>query len=396
MAFFDPTRPAYLANPYPALARLRKEEPVHWSAGLRAWVCTRYEECSLALHDGSRFTTDPTLTESPRAEAILAHRKSVPLGKVATLGTTSGEAHRRLRQVVNPVFAPAAVKSLETGIAADVEALLDAAPAGQPVEFMAAFANVLPRRVMLRVMGFPPDHAEELQHAFAAIEVTRSNPSAGSPADAMHAQEALAGQLESLLSAGAAEATVLGALGHARGSDANLSPDEVLSVAAHIATVGADPTSGALGNALLALATHPDAAEDLRADPSLTRSAVHEFLRFDSPTHIAPRFAVVETELGGRRVRRGDAVLAVVGAANRDPAVFEKPDRLDIHRDARKQLSFGQGEHICLGMGLALSMLETGLNAILRRWPTMEVASEPVYSGSIELRVPDSLILRFA
>jgi len=393
VAFFDPTRPAYLANPYPALGRLRAQEPVHWSAGLRAWVCTRYEECSLALHDNSLFTTDPTLTQSPRAAAILAHRRSVPLGEVATLGSTSGEAHRRLRQVVNPVFAPAAVKSLEPSIASEVDALLDAIPAGQPFEFMSTFANVLPSRVMFRVMGFPPEQAEDLQRALAAIEVSRSNPRAGSTAAAVQAQETLAAGMEPR-SRSVVEGSVLGVLGQALSSEANLGPEEVLSVAAHIATVGADPTSGALGNALLALATHPEAAEALRADPSQMHAAVHEFLRYDSPTHIAPRFAVTDTELGGRRIRRGDAVLAVVGAANRDPAAFEDPDRLDIHRDARKQIAFGQGEHICLGMGLALSILETALNAILRRWPAIELANEPVYGGSIELRVPDRLVLR--
>ena len=122
--------------------------------------------------------------------------------------------------------------------------------------------------------------------------------------------------------------------------------------------------------------------------------AVHELLRYDSPSHIVPRFAAIDTELGGKRVRRGDAVLAMVGAANRDPAVFSNPDKLDIERDARRQLGFGQGEHICLGAPLALMILEIALNGLLARFERFELAEPPEYGPSVQLRVPDRLVLR--
>lgn len=394
MAFFDPTRPAYLANPYPALEALRRQEPVHWSANLRAWVLTRYDDCAQALHDGTRFTSDPARTTGPRAEAILAHRRSMPLGETGTLGTTSGEEHRRIRQVVNPIFSPAAVREFFPVIEAEVEALMPAISTGEPCEFMAAFANGLPRRVMDHVMGLSHDQAERLQPLLATIEVTRSNPRAGSQELSAAAISQARASLDQLASEGLPPNTVLGTLAQAHKS--SLSSDEALSIAAHIATVGADPTSGALGNAVAALAGNPAALETLRSNPSLLRGALHEFLRYDSPTHIAPRFATTGTEMGGRRVRQGDAVLAVVGAANRDPAAFNNPDELDVTRDARKQFAFGQGEHVCLGMHVALAIMEAALGAIIAAFRSIELLRPPVFGGSIELRIPDQVVVRFS
>ncbi|MCC6960770.1 MAG: cytochrome P450 [Dehalococcoidia bacterium] len=393
MAFFDPTRPGYLANPYPALEALRRQEPVHWSANLHAWVLTRYDDCAQALHDSARFTSDPAKTTGPRADAILAYRHNMPLGETGTLGTTSGDEHRRIRQVVNPVFSPAAVRDFIPVIGEEVRAAVAGISPGEPCEFMETFANDLPRRVMHHVMGLPPGRADELQQLLATIEVTRSNPRSGSPAlsAAAIAQATIA--LETLAAGGLPGNTVLGAL--ALAGDAALSNDESLSIAAHVATVGTDPTSGALGNAVVALAANPGALESLRANPALLRAALHEFLRYDSPTHIAPRFASLDTEMGGRRIRRGDAVLAVVGAANRDPAAFENPDDLDVTRDARKQFAFGQGEHVCLGMHLALAVMEAALGAIIAEFRRIELLRPPAYGGSIELRIPDQVFVRF-
>ena len=396
MAFFDPARPGYLANPYPALAQLRREDPVHWSAGVKAWVATRYEECAEVLHAGDRFTTDPARTEGPRASAIMAHRASVPLGEVATLGSTSGEAHRRLRGIVNPVFAPGAVRSIEPRIADLVGKLLAGMPRGEPFEFMAGFADPLPRLVMNSVMGFPEDGEGFLQRSFATIETTRSNAGGGEEmVEAARRAQSEANQLLApYLSNGLRPATVLGALAADRTDGRGLGIDEITSVAAHISTVGSDPTTGAIANSVAALANHPGAMNELRREPGRIRTACHELLRYDSPTHIAPRFAVVDSVLAGRKVRRGDAVLVMVGAANRDPAAFHDPDRLDIDRDARRQLSFGQGEHLCLGASLALSIMENALNGLLSHFDSIELMGSTEYGSSIGLRVPDRMLVR--
>ena len=396
MAFFDPTRPAYLANPYPALTRLRCEDPVHWSAGLNAWVATRFAECAEVLRDGRRFTVDPARTAGPRAAAIAAHRAMAPLGNVPNLGTSSGAAHRDLRRRVNPIFTPAAVRAAAPMIHELATCLVEAIPPGEPFDFMAALANPLPRQVMARAMGLPAADADSLQRDLVTIEVTRANARAGPAmvARAEAARASVAATFAPHAGRGLPGTTVFGALTAASEHGDTLDADPLISVAAHIATVGADPTSGALANAVAALAANPAVIDALRRSPNRMAAAVHEFLRYDSPTHIVARFAAEETRLGARRIRRGDAVLAVVGAANRDPAMFPEPDTLDITRDARRELSFGQGEHICLGAPLALAIVAITLELLMARFARIELAAEPAYGGSVELRVPDRLMLR--
>jgi len=393
MAFFAPLRPSYRADPYPALAALRREDPVHWSAELQAWVVTRYVDCGTVLRDGTRFTSDPALAGGAQAESLLAHRAAVPLGMVPNLGTTSGRPHRSLRNVVNPVFTRQAVAHLEAVITGSVRRLLDAVPEGRPFEFMAGFAQPLPRLAILAAVGCPAEQEERLQQALLTIELTRTTPGpTAASLVAARSAESDAGHIVDLYRSGLLPSnTVLGALMPAGGEPRSAA--EVTSVVAQIATVGAEPTIAALGNAVLALATHPGAAARLRAEPAGVSNAVHELLRFDSPTHIIPRFAARDGELAGKRVRRGDTVLAVVGAANRDPAEFPDPDTLDWKRDARRQLAFGQGEHFCLGGALALLILQVALSGLIRQFGHIELAAPPRYGGGVLLRRPDSLYL---
>lgn len=394
MAFFDPTRASYRANPYPALAALRREDPVHWSAQLHAWVPTRYGECATVLHDTRRFTSDPVGMAGARAAAILAHRAAVPLGEVPNLGTTTGAIHRHLRAVVNPVFTAAAVRLRSAAIAVEVGRLIEEIPEGIPFDFMEMVAGPLPRRAMVAVIGCPPADSEGLQRALLAIEMTRSNPnpSAALVAAARDGESTADGILRPHLEGSLAPSTVLGALMPL--GPASRTVAEVTSLLAQIATVGAEPTTAGLGNAVLALARHPEACAALRREPSLIHNAVHELLRFDSPTHIIPRFASVECELAGKHIHPGDTILVVAGAGNRDPEAFANPDALDCRRDARRELAFGQGEHICLGAPLALALLEAAVTALFKRFSHIDLASEPEYGPAIQLRRPNRLMLR--
>lgn len=395
MPFFDPRRAVYLAEPYPALARLRAEAPVFWASNLEAWVVTRYADCSTVLHDGARFTPHPEISAGPRAEAVSAYRASAPLGLAGSLGTTTGDEHRRLRSIVNPVFSPAVVHGCETEIAAACEEFVEALPHGAPFDFMEAMGNPLPKKVVFQRLGLPESNGEDLRDVLAFVERTRSNPR--SEAAVLSASRTALKALRAMLSpapGGEAPAgSVFGALQSAAQNEA-VTPDEVLSMLAHIALVGSDPTSGALGNGIAALATRPELFERLRREPGNIRQAVHELLRFDSPTHMVARFAAADSEMGGRRIRRGDSVFAMVGAANRDPAEFERPDELDLDRDARRQLGFGQGEHICLGAPLALAIMQTALACLLARFERIELVAAVEYGPTVELRVPSRLMLR--
>ncbi|HEX6030307.1 MAG TPA: cytochrome P450 [Tepidiformaceae bacterium] len=398
MAFFDPTRAAYRANPYPSLARLRREDPVHWSPAVNAWILTRYDDCALVLRESDCFTTDPSAGVGPRAEIIGRHRASVPLGTAPTLGTSTGEQHRRLRHIVNPLFAPAQVERLRPSIASRVEALLDTIPRDEPFDLIEAFADPLPKQVMLEVMGIPPADAQRVQRWFATIELARTNPTVPPAlvAEARSARAASVAFLRTYEEGGLRRDSVLATLLRASGAEAGLSPDEVVSLAVHIGMVGTGPSAGAIANGLAALLEFPGELAMLRNDPAHMPAAVHELFRYDSPTHAVPRIAVEDTILAGRRIRRGDVLLAMVGAANRDPAAFADPDRLDLARDARRHLGFGQGEHLCLGAPLARVIAEEALRSLLQRFDRLEVVGGLEYGPAFELRMPERMIVRAA
>jgi cytochrome P450 len=198
--------------------------------------------------------------------------------------------------------------------------------------------------------------------------------SPGAPPSAIQASERAIEQTEEILDrvdAGEDEA-LLPALLAAEGR-AEIDREQVLSLAAHIGTVGLAPTTGLIGNGLHALLSNPDQMQSLRNNPELIPNAVHELMRYDSPIHAVPRLATRDIELHGRRIRRGEAVFVVAGAANRDPEVFGDPDRLDVRRDARQHLGFGMGPHICLGGPLARMIGEVALQAIIERFPKLHL-----------------------
>jgi cytochrome P450 len=398
MAFFDPTRAAYRANPYPSLARLREQDPVHWNASIAAWVLTRYDDCALVLRDHERFTTEPRAARGPRAVAMARYRQSAPLGDAPTLGTTTGDEHARLRAIVNPLFTPAAARAARPEIDRITEDLLDAVPDGQAVDLVGTFADPLPKQVMLMLMGVPLEDAALVRRWFATIELVRTNP--GVPpalmAEAKAARAEATAYLKPYFAGGLPQKSVLAALIRAAGAERGLGMDEILSLAVHIATVGTGPAAGAIANSVATLLAHPAQMEALRRRPQLIPVALHELLRYDTPTHMVPRLAVNDTDLAGRRVRAGDMLLTMVGAANRDPAAFADPDTLNLARDARRHLGFGQGEHICLGAPLARVLTEASLAALLRRFSRIEPVGAPEYGTRLELRLPERLPVRAA
>jgi cytochrome P450 len=173
-----------------------------------------------------------------------------------------------------------------------------------------------------------------------------------------------------------------------------ISFDDLVMLVIHVSLAGNGPTAYAIGNAMLALASHPDQYAALREDVGLVRGAVEECLRFDTPTHVVHRFVTAPTELGGRKLRTGDIVAVVVGAANRDPARFPDPDTFDIRRETAGQLAFGHGIHFCLGAPLARLELAALLTVLCERFATLELVPGGLQRGdTFLLRGPSRLAL---
>ena len=314
--------------------------------------------------------------------------------------------HRRLRVAVQRAFTPGAVTRLREATAANAAALLDAAEAGQPFETMAGLADPLPVDFVIALLGVPEDRISRYRDAALAVQTARAH-SHRDPMLARQAQRAegvLFEELEQLIAEERGTPGSLldvlvqpstGAEQTASGETAPaLAPDERVKMAYDMAVSGNNSTAFFLGNALYALATHPDAVATLRRRPELIRNAVDEVLRFDGPTQEVMRFAACDTELGGRQLKQGQAVLVMVGAAGRDPDEFPDPDRFDVERDAPAHLNFGTGIHFCLGMPSVRVLGETMIEALLARFDAFEVASRGVdWGGTLPLRGPRYLRL---
>ncbi|WP_322796057.1 cytochrome P450 [Tepidiforma sp.] len=381
MAFFDPARRGYAEDPYPSLERLRREEPVHWSTALGAWVVVRQADCAAVLQDTERFSADPEREGAELGRRVAAHRRAMPFGGAAILGHADGAEHARLRAVVNRAFSARAVAARREMAAGLVRELLEGVRPGAPLEVMEGLARPLAVLTALAQFGVPREQGPAYFAAANAVMRARVD---GLDAPGAAEEAVAAGRFLLGLLADADGDTLLGTIGQAV-DGGEVTPEEAVMLAVHIALAGNIPTAMALGTALEALARFPEAREAVLQHPLLAGEAVEEALRWDSPTHAVPRFAVSETELGGRRIRAGQQVLVMVGAANRDPERFEAPGEFRLERPERRHLSFGVGSHFCLGAPLARAELSEAVREVLARFGRYRVA-EAVRGGSFLVR----------
>ena len=378
--YFNPNRASYTANPYSALAALRAETPVFLSLDVQAWIITRYDACADVLRDHEGFSASRDHAVGRMAELMRADQDRLPI-QVPPLAGTDAPEHTRLRRIVNRVFHPGTVAAVRPLVEAAANQLLDQVDPDAPFDVVAALAEPLPALALAPVIGLPGESPVAAVAALNVIERVRTAP--GAPPAAIAASERAIAQTNALLEQvepGGSESLLPVLLASEEAGD--IPREQVISLAAHIGTVGLAPTTGLIGNGLHALLSHPDEFSALRNSPELIPGAVHELMRFDSPIHAVPRLATRDIELHGRRIRHGEAVFVVAGAANRDPEVFEDPDRLDVCRDARQHLGFGMGPHICLGGPLARMIAEVALHTLIDRFPRLHRVPEQ------EQRVP--------
>ncbi len=389
-----------MQDPYPALARLRSEDPVFRSRDLDGWVLTRHEDCAFVLREQGLFGNDPTLSSGGMRAHVEASRAKSPLGSTPTLGAADPPLHPRLRGLIARAFTPRMVED-ERGVVAEIAArLIDDAPAGQPFELMSGLAEPLPVMVISDLLGL--EQGEQAPVREWAQALTRVVAGGELPPEAYREAElAKSSLLEFLRTYGERHAGVSGRklisiLVEAEAEGDQLSIDELLSFTVFLYTAGSGPTAYMLANAVSALLAHPDALEAVRADRSLLRRAMEESLRWDSATQVLLRFARETCEVGGRRVMKGDTLFVMVGAAHRDPTVFAEPDRYDLGRTmaSAQLLSFGVGPHFCLGQPLAFVEGEAALGAVLDRFPHLQMAVDGFErGGTFLLRGPKRLAL---
>jgi cytochrome P450 len=373
--------PEVLANPYPLYSRLRTEAPVHWDPFLHAWVVTRYPDVVRVLHE---FSADRTPTPEQLERINLSAISPIAAVMVKQMLFLDAPAHTRLRSLASSAFTPARVRVLRSHIQQIADTLIDAAMAAQPgqMDIIAEFAEPLPAIVTAEMLGVPIRDHRQLKDWTAVFAEMLGN-FQHNPDNVPKVLRALKEMLEYFrervreLRAHPREGLINSLLTAEINGD-RLSEEEVIANSIVTMVGGQETTTNLIGNGLLTLLRHPTEMQRLRDDPDLIPSAVEELLRYESPSQHTARMARTDLELGGRKIRKREAVIAVMGAANRDPERFPDPDRLDLARRDNRHLAFGWAAHFCFGAALARIEGQVSFSTILQRMPELALQQVPL------------------
>ena len=380
-------------DPYPGYAALRERSPVHRSRLLGAWVVSRYADVDAILRDHRRFGTDPRKAALPRRQ-----RRRLPPEHELTMLTLDPPDHTRLRALVSQAFTRSRVHALEGRIRRVVAELLDAIDDPAGFDLMAAVARPLPAIVIAEILGIPAaDRDRFIRWADQRARLFEPTVSRRERRLAGRASRECNAYLTGIIARRRREPRddLLSALVHAEAAGERLSGQELLNMVRMLIVAGTETTTNLIGNGMLALLRHPAELAWLRADPGCIPRAVEELLRYDAPVQATFRRALADCEVNGATVRRRDTVVVLLGAANRDPAVFDDPDRLDVARDGRAHVALGRGIHHCLGTMLARLEGRIVLEMLLARFAPIELAGpRPRFHRNLVLRGLRSLPLR--
>ena len=374
-------------DPYPTYQALRRAEPVHVSPFLDVVVLTRYADVDL-VHKDRRFSVDRRLWEwFPPME-----------GYEPSVGSLDPPDHTRLRRLVSGSFTARLMERSRPWARALVNEVLDRAEQRGGLELVEELAYPLTMTVFNHTLGLPQADAPRFREWTGRL-VRLLDPLALQDDGVGPAIRTVEDQMMGYLAGVVADRRreprddLISALIAADEDGDVLSERELVLVLEFLLIAGYETTARLIGNGILALLLHPDQLALLRDRPELIGSAVEELLRWDAPTQLTLRVAREDCELGGRPVRRGQGVAGLIGAANRDPEQFPDPDRLDLARSPNPHLSFGHGVHFCLGAPLARLDAQVAIGELVRRFPRLRLAGEPVRGQTIMVRGLTSLPL---
>jgi cytochrome P450 len=392
--FLKAMSPAFREDPYPLYdafrgrSRLLKVADTIWFALGHADVTAMLRHPKLST-DESRATTE-----------IGQHEQSA--FKSRSLLFMDPPDHTRLRGLVARAFTPRRIEDLRITIEAIARELtgdVTARSAAGPVDLIECFAYPLPVRVICALLGVPASDQARFTAWSRSVARTVDPSVLRTPeidAAIEQGERELNAYLEDLLDLRrkAPADDLLSALVAVEADGDRISPREVVDLARLLLIAGHETTVNLIGNGLLALLRAPDQLAQLRLTPELLAGAIDELLRFDSPVQITQRVATEDLDLLGHKVSKGDEILLILGAANRDPSAFADPHRLDVRRDdARRHVAFGGGIHHCLGVALARLEGLLAFRALLDAFPTMELAAPPKRRPTFTLRGLEMLLV---
>jgi len=380
---FDLGNPATNANPFPEFARLRAEDPVHWSPAMKAWIVTRYDDVKQVALNNRQISAD-RLTPFFKTNAEYQRGSIESLVRYLNHWMVFRDPpdHTRLRRLFTKAFTPTAVSNLRPNIEDIVAHLIDGMQAkaarGETVDYIADFAYPLPASVIMDLLGVPRADLERVKvwSDDIALFIGTAQVAGNKYLRAEAGAKAMSDYFRHLVEDRTARPTedMITHLVLARDDRDALSTDH-------------ETTTNLIGNGFLYSMKHRDQWERLVADPALAESAVEEFLRYDGPSGAMARVAAADIEMRGKTIREGQRVFAFMNSANRDSAAFDDAERFDIGRPQNPHMTFGHGIHFCLGAPLARLEAQIAVIRLAERLPRIRLCSgEPEWHDSLILR----------
>ncbi len=390
----------YFNNPYPTYKKFLNESPVFWSEELSAWIISPYELVEAGLHSSS-------LNAGERMSAASSHFSDEERKQYSAILHNLNNwivfqdppSHTRLRRLISKSFTPRSITAFEPKIEKIVNDLLDEIGDKEKFDLVAEFSFRLPAAVMCDLLGIPLDRQWDLKRwadgiaGFSAAARVTSEKAKFANEMALESRKYLITLFEQLRKEPGDN--LLSRLVDQSDEPNPLSDDELVALVVQLFFAGFETTEGLIGNMMIALANHPDELAKLRANPELITNAVEETLRFDSSILKQSRVASEDQDFGGQKIKKGDYMHFMIGAANYDPARFSNAHIFDVERDDVGHVSFGHGIHFCIGAPLARLEARIALRALLERLSRIEILEPaPVYPELFAVRKPLHLWIR--
>jgi cytochrome P450 len=379
---FNPYSRRLRADPYPVYEELREKHPVYHNPKLGFWALSRYHDVLNALKDwrthasGSGITLDTFAGVKPMIILMDPPR------------------HDEIRKLLLRALTPRRVAELEAGIRATARDLIDGFVDAGECDFVEAFAGPFPTAVIAQLLGVDVSHGKQFRDWADAIMLSESAHARTLEQTYAEIFDYMRREIEERRRKPGDD--LITALLQAEVDGDVLTEDELLGFCALLLIAGNETMGKLLGNAALILDRHRDVRTELIEEPSLFGTAVDEILRFESPVQELGRTLTRDIQLHDRSLRKGDRILLLLGAANRDPRAFEKPKRLDIRRDPNNHLAFGFGIHFCMGASLARLEARIAIEELLARVPDYEVSCDEIHwFRTANVRGPASLPIAF-